>query len=39
VHESTVALLTAAMTAKGIAVPPPPARPANAPAEAPEQQQ
>jgi ankyrin repeat protein len=39
VHESTVALLTAAMTAKGIAVPPPPARPANAPAEPAEQQQ
>ena len=39
VHESTVALLTKAMTAKGIAVPPPPARPAGAPAaEAPQQQ-
>jgi hypothetical protein len=39
VHESTVAVLSEAMKAKGIAIPPPPARPAGPPAEAAEQQQ
>ncbi len=38
VHESTVAVLSQAMQSKGMTIPPPPARPAAAPAEAEAQQ-